>query len=54
MLYRICVFLEAKMIRDDTTVRAKEATEKDLLVVHTKGYLNTLKVITEQTSHQIQ
>ncbi|XP_022301246.2 histone deacetylase 11-like isoform X2 [Crassostrea virginica] len=34
---------EAKMIRDDTTVRAKEATEKDLLVVHTKCYLNTLK-----------
>lgn len=34
---------DAGMIRDDTTVRAAEATERDLLVVHTKGYLNNLK-----------
>ncbi|XP_011419318.3 histone deacetylase 11 isoform X2 [Magallana gigas] len=34
---------DAGMIRDDTTVRATEATERDLLVVHTKGYLNNLK-----------
>lgn len=34
---------DAEMIRDDTTVRAIEATERDLLVVHTKGYINNLK-----------
>lgn len=34
---------DAGMICDDTTVRAAEATERDLLVVHTKGYLNNLK-----------
>ncbi|XP_062608277.1 histone deacetylase 11-like isoform X1 [Saccostrea cucullata] len=35
---------DAEMIRDDTTVRAIEATERDLLVVHTKGYINNLKL----------
>ena len=32
------------MIRDDTTVRPIEATAEDLMVVHTKGYLDSLKV----------
>ena len=32
------------MIRDDTTVRPVEATTQDLMVVHTKGYLDSLKV----------
>lgn len=32
------------MIRDDTTVRPREATEADLLVVHTKSYINELRV----------
>lgn len=36
--------LEAGMIRDDTTVRPIEATSEDLMVVHTKGYLDSLKV----------
>ncbi|XP_060084846.1 histone deacetylase 11-like [Ylistrum balloti] len=31
------------MIRDDTTVRPREASEEDLLVVHTKQYINDLK-----------
>lgn len=40
----VYLYTDAGMIRDDTTVRALEATERDLLVVHTKGYLNNLKV----------
>ena len=36
--------LESGMIRDDTTVRPIEATTEDLMVVHTKGYLDSLKV----------
>ena len=36
--------LEAGMIRVDTTVRPIEATSEDLMVVHTKGYLDSLKV----------
>ncbi|XP_045164224.2 histone deacetylase 11-like isoform X2 [Mercenaria mercenaria] len=35
---------EAGMIRDDTTVRPVEATENDLLKVHTKGYINSLRL----------
>ncbi|XP_068107969.1 histone deacetylase 11 isoform X1 [Hyperolius riggenbachi] len=34
---------EEKLITDDTIVTAKEATEEDLLVVHTRRYLNKLK-----------
>ncbi|KAK2152442.1 hypothetical protein LSH36_328g00006 [Paralvinella palmiformis] len=34
---------EGKMIRDDTTVRPLEAQQEDLLVVHSKKYLNSLK-----------
>lgn len=32
------------MVRDDTLVVPVEATEEDLLVVHTKRYLSSLKV----------
>uniref|UniRef100_A0A8D2Q548 Histone deacetylase 11 n=1 Tax=Varanus komodoensis TaxID=61221 RepID=A0A8D2Q548_VARKO len=35
---------EAKLIADDVIVQAREATEEDLLVVHTRHYLNRLKV----------
>lgn len=35
---------EEKFITDGTIVEAREATEEDLLVVHTKRYLNRLKV----------
>uniref|UniRef100_A0A8C5RYB0 Histone deacetylase 11 n=1 Tax=Laticauda laticaudata TaxID=8630 RepID=A0A8C5RYB0_LATLA len=34
---------EAKLITDDLIVQAQEATEEDLLVVHTRHYLNRLK-----------
>ncbi|XP_044307880.1 histone deacetylase 11 isoform X3 [Varanus komodoensis] len=34
---------EAKLIADDVIVQAREATEEDLLVVHTRHYLNRLK-----------
>ncbi|XP_048345962.1 LOW QUALITY PROTEIN: histone deacetylase 11 [Sphaerodactylus townsendi] len=34
---------EEKLIADDLIVRAQEATEQDLLVVHTRRYLNQLK-----------
>ncbi|XP_053155421.1 histone deacetylase 11 isoform X3 [Hemicordylus capensis] len=34
---------EEKLIADDLIVRAQEATEEDLLVVHTRRYLNRLK-----------
>ncbi|XP_063147471.1 histone deacetylase 11 [Candoia aspera] len=34
---------EAKLITDDLIVKAQEATEEDLLVVHTRHYLNRLK-----------
>ncbi|XP_078270078.1 histone deacetylase 11 isoform X2 [Rhinoraja longicauda] len=34
---------EAMMIKDETIVRAREAQEDDLLVVHSKRYLNKLK-----------
>ncbi|XP_060094275.1 histone deacetylase 11 isoform X2 [Heteronotia binoei] len=34
---------EEKLIADDVIVRAREATEQDLLVVHTRRYLNRLK-----------
>ena len=32
------------MVRDDTTVRPQEATVQDLMVVHSKSYLDSLKV----------
>ncbi|CDR18015.1 unnamed protein product, partial [Oncorhynchus mykiss] len=35
---------EEKLISDGSIVEAREATEEDLLVVHTKRYLNRLKV----------
>lgn len=34
---------EEKLITDDMIVRAREASEEDLLVVHTKSYLDRLK-----------
>ncbi|XP_060615284.2 LOW QUALITY PROTEIN: histone deacetylase 11 [Anolis sagrei] len=34
---------EEKLITDDSIVRAQEASEEDLLVVHTRQYLNRLK-----------
>ncbi|PIO39759.1 hypothetical protein AB205_0176630 [Aquarana catesbeiana] len=34
---------EEKLITNDTIVTAREATEEDLLVVHTRRYLNKLK-----------
>lgn len=50
----VYVYIDAGMIRDDTTVRATEATERDLLVVHTKGYLNNLKVSPRKSLTQLQ
>lgn len=32
------------MVRSDTTVQPEEATEADLMVVHSKSYINSLKV----------
>ena len=43
-LIYFCHQLEAKLIRDDTTVRPNEATEADLRVVHSKSYIKELKV----------
>lgn len=41
---RVYKFLkDDNMIQDDTTVRPKEASEQDLLVVHKKSYLESLK-----------
>lgn len=41
---RVYQFLkDCGMIRDDTTVRPREASEEDLLVVHTKQYISDLK-----------
>jgi len=37
------IFLEAKMIKNDTIIQPNEATTKDLLVVHTQRYLSSLK-----------
>lgn len=37
--------IEEKFLTDENIVEACEATEEDLLVVHTKGYLNRLKVM---------
>ena len=36
--------LEAGMIREDTTIQPKEATTEDLLVVHPRSYIDSLKV----------
>uniref|UniRef100_A0A674GWC2 Histone deacetylase 11 n=1 Tax=Taeniopygia guttata TaxID=59729 RepID=A0A674GWC2_TAEGU len=36
---------EEKLIADDLIVQAREATDEDLLVVHTRRYLNKLKVM---------
>ena len=38
------LFAEAGMINDETIVRPLEATEDDLLVAHTKKYLDSLRV----------
>ncbi|CAG5943149.1 unnamed protein product [Menidia menidia] len=35
---------EEQFITDEVIVEAREATEEDLLVVHSKRYLNKLKV----------
>jgi hypothetical protein len=46
-LYFVIHFMtlpEGKMIREDTTVRPTEAQQEDLLVVHTRKYLDSLKV----------
>ncbi|XP_056001159.1 histone deacetylase 11-like isoform X2 [Ostrea edulis] len=41
---KVFAFLkDAKLLRDDTTVRATEATDGDLKVVHTQDYINNLK-----------
>lgn len=49
MLYHAnCYFspvAEEKLIADDLIVQAREATDEDLLVVHTRRYLNKLKVL---------
>ncbi|XP_064288233.1 histone deacetylase 11 isoform X6 [Passer domesticus] len=39
------VVAEEKLIADDLIVQAREATDEDLLVVHTRRYLNKLKVL---------
>lgn len=36
---------EEKLIADDLIIQAREATDEDLLVVHTRRYLNKLKVL---------
>ena len=36
--------LEAKLLKDDTKTIPIEASEEDLLTVHTKGYLRNLTV----------
>lgn len=41
------MLIEENMVTEDTVVRPEEPTEEDLLVVHEKSYLNTLKVGTE-------
>lgn len=43
MVY-ICLYTEEQFITDETIVAAREASEEDLLVVHTKCYLSRLKV----------
>ena len=35
---------DAKMLKDDTSVRPREASTEDLLVVHPKKYLDSLRV----------
>ena len=35
---------EAKLVDRDTIVEPREATSEDLLVVHTKTYLDSLRV----------
>lgn len=47
MILTCFIFLisEENLITDDLIVQAREATEDDLLVVHTRRYLNQLKVI---------
>ncbi|XP_040215309.1 histone deacetylase 11 isoform X2 [Rana temporaria] len=42
---------EEKLITNDTIVTAREATEEDLLVVHTRRYLNKLKKSFETTEN---
>ncbi|GCC40626.1 hypothetical protein chiPu_0024538, partial [Chiloscyllium punctatum] len=41
---------EEKLISDETIVKAQEAQEDDLLVVHTRRYLNKLKFTEYQKS----
>ncbi|XP_021264988.1 histone deacetylase 11 isoform X2 [Numida meleagris] len=40
---KVINFLKEKLIGDDLIVQAREATDEDLLVVHTRRYLNKLK-----------
>lgn len=46
----VCV-AEEQFINDGNLVEAREAAEEDLLVVHTKRYLNRLKVELLALSH---
>ena len=36
--------IEAKMVNEDSVVVPREATQEDLLVVHTSDYLDSLRV----------
>ena len=38
------VVSEEKLLSDSTLVEAREASDEDLLVVHTRRYLNELKI----------
>jgi histone deacetylase 11 len=42
-LYTLFISLEAKMITNDTIIEPNEATKDELLVVHTRRYLSSLK-----------
>lgn len=46
----VCV-AEEQFINDGNLVEAREAAEEDLLIVHTKRYLNRLKVALLALSH---
>lgn len=38
------ILVEAQMVRDVTLVRPAETSREDLLVVHTRRYIDSLKV----------
>ena len=35
---------EAGMVREDTTIQPREATTEDLMVVHPRSYIDSLRV----------